>query len=117
MIVIIGAGPAGLAASYFADTEHLIIEQEAEIGGLCRSFELADCIFDLGGHAFFTRHADILALFESRVPGGLYAQPRQAFVYSHGRWLHYPFQANLHGLPQPVVADCLEGPIEAAAAP
>lgn len=117
MIIIIGAGPAGLAASYFANTGHLIIEQEAEIGGLCRSFEFADCVFDLGGHAFFTRHADVLSLFESKVPGGLYAQPRQAFVYSHGRWLHYPFQANLYGLPPPVVADCLEGLIEVASLP
>ena len=117
MIVIIGAGPAGLAASYFATADHLIFEQEAEIGGLCRSFEVGGCIFDLGGHAFFTRHADILALFESKVPGGLFAQPRRAFVHSHGRWLPYPFQANLHGLPSSVIADCLEGLIEAASQP
>src|ERR1044071_7687461 len=113
MIIIIGAGPAGLAASYFATQPHVVVESENEIGGLCRSFALDGCTFDPGGHAFFTRHQDLLHLFESKLDGGFYCQPRQAFVHSHGRLLPYPFQAHLFGLPQDVVAECLAGLVEA----
>jgi protoporphyrinogen oxidase len=114
MIVIIGAGPAGLAASHFATQPHVVVESENEIGGLCRSFTLGGCTLDLGGHALFSKHADLLALFEQKVQGGLFAQPRQAFVHSHGRLLPYPFQAHLFGLPQEVVAECLAGLEQAA---
>jgi protoporphyrinogen oxidase len=113
MIVIIGAGPAGLAASYFATQPYFVVESEGEIGGLCRSFALGGCTFDLGGHALFTKHQDLLALFERKVDGGLYCQPRQAFVHSHGQLLSYPFQAHLFGLPQEVVVECLVGIAEA----
>src|SRR6266446_4794295 len=99
MIVVIGAGPAGLAASYFATQDCTVIEAEADVGGLCRSFDVGGCTFDLGGHAFFTRHHDILSLVEKTLPGGLYAQPRRAFVYCEGVLVEYPFQANLFGLP------------------
>lgn len=54
MNIIIGAGPAGLSAGYFLkDKPFLILEKEEDTGGLCRSFALADTIFDYGGHAFF----------------------------------------------------------------
>lgn len=109
MIVIIGAGPAGLAAARSARSAHLVVEQDKETGGLCRSFELAGCIFDLGGHAFFSRDRDLLERFEKETPCGVYTQPRKAFVRSHGVWLPYPFQANLFGLPDEVIAECLEG--------
>jgi UDP-galactopyranose mutase len=101
VIVIIGAGPAGLGASYFATRNCTVIEAEADLGGLCRSFEVGGCTFDLGGHAFFTRHQDILSLIEKTVPDGLYAQPRQAFVHCDGALLRYPFQANLFGCRMP----------------
>jgi protoporphyrinogen oxidase len=117
MIVIIGAGPAGLGASYFATQDCTVIEAEADVGGLCRSFDVGGCTFDLGGHAFFTRHHDILSLIEKTLPGGLYAQPRRAFVYCDGVLVGYPFQANLFGLPPATVAECLIGLVEAAAAP
>lgn len=117
MIVIIGAGPAGLAASAaLGGVEHVLIEQADAHGGLCRSFTLSGCTLDLGGHAFFTRDAAIAELVE-RSAGGLYAQPRSAWVHSHGTMIPYPFQANLHGLPIGVVRDCLVGLIEAREMP
>jgi UDP-galactopyranose mutase len=117
VIIIIGAGPAGLAASYFATRDCTVIEVEADLGGLCRSFDVGGCTFDLGGHAFFTRHHDVLSLIEKTMCGALYAQPRRAFVYCDGVLVKYPFQANLFGLPPATVAECLIGLVEAAAAP
>jgi UDP-galactopyranose mutase len=110
MIVIVGAGPAGLSAGYhLGEAEYLILEQEAEPGGLCRSFDLDGCTFDLGGHAFFTRHSYVRELLGRLCEPGLFSQPREAWVHSHGRYLRYPFQTSLFGLPTEVVEECLVG--------
>jgi protoporphyrinogen oxidase len=109
MIVIIGAGPAGLSAAYHLEGDYVLLEQGSEVGGLCRSFQVGDCTFDIGGHAFFTRHAHVRELLWSLLDGEVVSQPRSAWVYSHGTYVPYPFQANLHGLPQWVVQECLSG--------
>lgn len=105
---MVGAGPAGLSASYHLEDDYVLIEREDDIGGLCRSFALAGCIFDMGGHAFFTRHEHVANLL-SRLGGSLYTQERQAWVYSHDTYVPYPFQSNIHGLPGDVVRECLAG--------
>lgn len=116
MIVIIGAGPAGVSAAYhLADAEEtVVLEAAAEPGGLCRSFELGNAVFDFGGHAFFTRHDYVRELATQHCASGIYTQPRKAWVYSHGTFLPYPFQSRLYGLPAEVVEDCLVGLCEAA---
>jgi protoporphyrinogen oxidase len=87
----------------------VILEQEAESGGLCRSFDLDGCTFDLGGHAFFTKHEYVRELVGQLCEPGLFSQPREAWVYSHGSYLRYPFQTNLHGLPTEVIEESLVG--------
>lgn len=115
MIVIIGAGPAGLSAAYhLGDEDYTILEAEAEAGGLCRSFDLGGATFDLGGHAFFTKHDYVRELVERLCEPGVFAQTREAWLYSHGTFVRYPFQSHLHGLPSEVVEDCLVGLYDAA---
>jgi protoporphyrinogen oxidase len=46
-------------------------------------------------------------------PSELVEIERRTSVYTHGVMLPYPFQANLFGLPLPVVQECLVGFIEA----
>ncbi|WP_216318445.1 protoporphyrinogen/coproporphyrinogen oxidase [Deinococcus aestuarii] len=114
MIVILGAGPAGLSAAYHLEREYVVLEKNETPGGLCRSFELGGLTFDLGGHAFFTRHEPVRELLWNLLDGAVYTQPRSAWVHSHGAVVPYPFQANLHGLPHEIVHDCLLGLHEAA---
>jgi len=117
LIVIIGAGPAGLSAGYHLKRDYLLIEREERVGGLCRSFTLDESVFDLGGHAFFTKHEHVRELVGELCAAGLYEQDRRAFVHSHGVFLPYPFQSNLFGLPDSVVQECLAGAEAAAAQP
>lgn len=120
MIIIVGAGPAGLSTAFHldrTDREFLVLESAAEAGGLCRSFELGGAVFDLGGHAFFTKHEYVHDLMDQWCRPGIHQQPRQAWVYSHGTFVRYPFQSHLHGLPVNVVQDCLNGLFEAARRP
>lgn len=113
MIVIVGAGPAGLSAAYHLQKDYILLEKEASVGGLCRSFELAGTTFDLGGHAFFTKHAYVRDLLTRLSEVELFTQTRQAWVYSHGRYVPYPFQGHLFSLPTEVVKECLVGLLRA----
>lgn len=112
MILILGAGPAGLATAVHLDQPNLILERETEPGGLCRSFSVGSSIFDIGGHAFFTKDQQVLDLIESVAPRPLFKQPRAAWIWSHGAFLPYPFQANLARLPPAIIEDCLVGLLE-----
>lgn len=115
MNIILGAGPAGLSSAYhLKNKDFIILEKEKETGGLCRSFTLSDAVFDYGGHAFFTKHEYVKQLLKDLCPVPVYKQPRSAWVYSHNTFIPYPFQANLYGLPETVIAECLTGLIKAA---
>ena len=54
--VIVGAGITGLTAAYrlsCAGERCVVLEKNNEIGGMCRTFNFDDMIFDLGPHFFF----------------------------------------------------------------
>ena len=57
--IIIGAGPAGLAAAYYllknSDIKPLILEETQYIGGISRTHVYNDNRMDLGGHRFLQK--------------------------------------------------------------
>ncbi len=112
-VVIIGAGPAGLAAANHLNKEFVLIEKEAVPGGLMRSKQISGYTFDWAGHIFFTKIQRILHWVESLLSDNLKWQNRESWVFSKGVFTRYPFQANTYGLPVPVVKECLMGLIEA----
>lgn len=94
-LLIVGAGPAGLALSASYSGQSRIIEAGCAVGGLCRSIEFGGCVFDFGGHSFHTPHADVAALVERVLPGGLEMQRRDARVWFDGGLIDYPFQQHV----------------------
>ncbi|MDD3113487.1 MAG: NAD(P)/FAD-dependent oxidoreductase [Candidatus Izemoplasmatales bacterium] len=66
--IIIGAGPAGLTAAYqlLKETEILpiIYEKAAIVGGISQTAEYKGNRIDLGGHRFFTKNREIMALWQ-----------------------------------------------------
>ena len=115
MIVILGGGLAGLAtARFLGKTPHVVLEGDARPGGLCRSRRVGDFVFDYTGHLLHLRDPRAIALAEELWPGVFEVIERKAFIRTRGVTLPFPFQANLHGLPAAVVADCVLGAAEAA---
>lgn len=116
MILILGAGLAGLSAAWHLQDEHevLVLEREDCAGGLCRSVMQDGFTFDLTGHLLHLRRPEIRSLIMDLVGEDRFERiDRKAFIYSHSVFTPYPFQVNTHGLPAPVVSECLLGFIEA----
>jgi len=110
MIVIVGAGLAGLSTAYhLSGAAYRIYEREAEVGGLCRSYQKDGFTFDYTGHLLHFRQPEVKALVERLLAGKLQSHRRQSFIYSHQTYTEYPFQVNTHGLPPEVVRECLLG--------
>lgn len=113
--LILGAGLAGLSAAWHLQrrgVECLVFEKEPEVGGLCRSKEIKGFTFDFDGHLLHFKHNYTLNLVKRLLGSNLAEHRRNAWIYSHGGFCRYPFQANLHGLPKSVVQDCLLGLID-----
>lgn len=110
MILIVGAGLAGLSTAYhLSGRPYRLYEREREVGGLCRSYRKDGFTFDYTGHLLHFRQADIKSLVERLLDGKLAKHVRKSYIYSHRTYTEYPFQVNTHGLPPEVVRECLMG--------
>jgi len=113
-VVILGAGLTGLSAAlHLGAVPSVVVEREAEVGGLCRTQVEDGFTFDCTGHLLHLRDETIASLVERLLPGGFQRHERRALIFSKGVYTAYPFQANLHGLPAAVVAECVGGFVEA----
>ncbi len=93
-----------------------IYDRENAVGGLAKSI-LDDRGFtwDLGGHVAFSHYGVFSRLINSLLgPDGLIEHERESWVRLLETWVPYPFQNNIHRLPPPQKAQCLEGLIAAA---
>ncbi|RKY17079.1 MAG: hypothetical protein DRQ55_16620 [Planctomycetota bacterium] len=117
MVVILGAGLAGLSAAYhLKGCDVLVAERAADVGGLCRSIREDGFTFDYTGHLLHLRDPGIKAWAQELLPGGWAQLHRSAWIHSHDVLTPYPFQANTAGLPLDVRIDCLLGFVESMAA-
>ncbi len=117
-ILIIGAGPAGLAAARRlagAGRENwLLVEREAVPGELSASFrDEAGFTWDLGGHVIHSHYEAFSQFVDETMRGDLLEHRRRAFIRIAGRWVPYPFQNNLHHLPEEVREECVAGMVAA----
>jgi len=118
VIVIIGGGLAGMSTAYhLGDRPHVVLEAEALPGGLCRSRDVGGFVFDYTGHLLHLRDERIQRLIDEWLPDAFHLIDRDARIRTRGATLPFPFQANLHGLPPEVVADCLIGFVESLGVP
>lgn len=107
-VVVLGAGPAGIGAGIALGDSALVLERNAEPGGLCSTIELDGALFDLGGHSFHTPHPEIRELVFSALE--MEEQPRNAWCFVGGDWIPYPFQKHFTQLSDAmVVAECEAG--------
>ena len=107
--VIIGAGPAGLAAAYElwrSGHPSRVFEQDEIVGGISRTVRYKGYRFDIGGHRFFTKVPEIQAFWEEILAEDFLERPRLSRIFYKDRFFDYPLK--------PMNALMGLGPIEAA---
>jgi protoporphyrinogen oxidase len=96
-IFVIGAGPAGLTAAYCLTKQArsvLIIERDpVYVGGISRTVDYKGFLFDIGGHRFFSKSKEVVALWQEILPDDFITRPRLSRIYYNGKFFSYPLKA------------------------
>ena len=120
-LVVLGAGPAGLAAAWRAAQRGLkvtLLERADRVGGLAGSFEVAGVRVDHGSHRLHpSTPAPVLADMRRLLGDDLQVRPRNGRLRVGGQWVGFPLKAGelVRELPAPLVArvarDSATGPL------
>jgi protoporphyrinogen oxidase len=110
--LIVGAGVTGLstaaALSERRDDDYLVLEADRETGGWCKTVKKEGFVWDYSGHFFHFKHPEIEQWLRARMPEQrIRVVERKSFVSYKGKLVDFPFQKNIHQLPQDEFIDCL----------
>jgi protoporphyrinogen oxidase len=96
-VFVIGAGPAGLTASYLLTKQGIsttVIEADpVYVGGISRTASYKGFLFDIGGHRFFSKSKEVVDLWKEILPQDFISRPRMSRIYYDGRYYSYPLKA------------------------
>ena len=104
--LILGAGPAGLTIAnklmQRGERDFLVLEQESEAGGLCRSTDVDNSPFDIGGgHFLDVKDSEVTGFVFGFLPESewdLYERDSRIDLY--GDMIGSPIEANIWQLPE-----------------
>jgi protoporphyrinogen oxidase len=109
-ILIIGAGPAGLAAAYMLTGQGrdvCVLEADPDyVGGISKTVQYHGFYFDIGGHRFFSKSQRVEQFWTEVLPDDMLVRPRSSRIYYRGRLFSYPLR--------PLEAFWKLGPVESA---
>jgi protoporphyrinogen oxidase len=91
--VVVGAGPSGLAAAHelaALGCNPIVLEKGTSVGGLARTEEHRGFRFDMGGHRFFTKSAEVQGFWERILGADFVVRKRLSRIYYRGRFFNYP---------------------------
>jgi protoporphyrinogen oxidase len=93
--IIIGAGPAGLAAAYelVRGGRHVrTVEKDELVGGISRTVNHRGYRIDIGGHRFFTKVPEIQDFWEEMLGDDFLERPRLSRIFYRNRFFDYPLK-------------------------
>jgi protoporphyrinogen oxidase len=122
-ILILGAGPTGLGAAWrlteLGERGWRLVEATDYPGGLATSFlDEHGFTWDVGCHVQHGHYDYFETLMDDLLgPDGWYRHDRESWVWLRDRFVPYPFQFNVHRLPDGDMWQCVRGLIHAALNP
>jgi protoporphyrinogen oxidase len=94
--LIVGAGPAGLTAAYDAmeaGWSVTVLEKDPQyVGGISRTVCHDGYRFDIGGHRFFSKSAEVTHWWKARLPDDFIQVRRLSRIYYRGKFFDYPLK-------------------------
>jgi protoporphyrinogen oxidase len=94
-VVIMGAGPAGLAAGFAlsrAGWSVEVFELAGQVGGLARTLVNDGFRFDIGGHRWFTKKDELNHFLIDLLGDELVLTDRISRIYFDGKFVDYPLK-------------------------
>ena len=94
-IVVIGGGPAGLTAAYELTKQQqtpIVLEKYDKVGGIARTENYRGYHFDMGGHRFFTKSAQVQDFWLEILGDDFLRRPRLSRIYYDNKYFHYPLK-------------------------
>ncbi len=110
-VVIIGGGLAGLttlAKITQAGQECVLLEAENRVGGLCRTEKAGGFSFDYTGHLLHLKEGQVRDFVMELVGDTLVNHARRASVFTNGKFVPYPIQANFGALDKDTAEKCID---------
>ncbi len=92
-VIIMGGGPAGLSAGKVLTDNRVsatVLEKDDGVGGLSRTHSHNGFLFDLGGHRFFTKKAELDRFLHDLMVDELIEVDRYSKIYFLNRYFNYP---------------------------
>ncbi|MBX3251084.1 MAG: NAD(P)-binding protein [Myxococcales bacterium] len=107
--LVVGAGISGLAfADRLEGDDYLVVERDEEIGGYCKTVRRDGFVWDYSGHFFHFRHPEIERELVARMADQrILVVQKDSRIWYADRWVDFPFQKNIHQLPQDELVECL----------
>ncbi|HVF49489.1 MAG TPA: NAD(P)/FAD-dependent oxidoreductase [Pyrinomonadaceae bacterium] len=97
-MVIIGAGPAGLTAAYElgkAGVASVVLERDAQVGGLAKTVNYKGFRFDIGGHRFYTKVEAAERIWREVLDStDFLRRKRLSRIYYNKKFFDYPLRAS-----------------------
>ena len=94
--IIAGGGPAGLTAAYELSKHGascVVLEADPRmVGGISRTDQYKGFRFDIGGHRFFSKSAEINLLWREILGDEFLTRDRLSRIYYNGKFFHYPLK-------------------------
>ena len=94
-VVILGAGPSGLAASFElhkVNRSFVIIEKNDRVGGLARTLQYGEFITDIGPHRFFSQNKYLYDFIEDLLGNNWIKVNRLTRFYINDKFFLYPVE-------------------------
>jgi protoporphyrinogen oxidase len=113
-ILILGAGPTGLGAAYhlhkLGHSSWQLFERNKHVGGLSSSFvDDNGFTWDIGGHVLFSHYDYFDQAVSDALGDSYYEHQRECWIRILQTWVPYPFQNNIHHLPDETLLECVDG--------
>jgi protoporphyrinogen oxidase len=90
---ILGAGPAGLGAAFYAHragVSFTLYEASAEVGGMCRTLRCGEHLYDRGAHRFHDRDPEITRDLLELMGDELVSVRAPSAIWDAGRYIDFP---------------------------